>query len=51
MSALVDVQNLSKIYERGKQKIEVLHHVQLEIEARATSWRSWGRPAPARRRC
>jgi putative ABC transport system ATP-binding protein len=32
MSALVDVQNLSKIYERGKQKIEVLHHVQLQIE-------------------
>jgi putative ABC transport system ATP-binding protein len=32
MSALVDVHNLSKIYERGKQKIEVLHHVQLQIE-------------------
>ena len=32
MSALVQVQNLSKIYERGKQKIEVLHHVQLQIE-------------------
>jgi putative ABC transport system ATP-binding protein len=32
MSALVELQNLSKIYERGKQKIEVLHHVQLDIE-------------------
>src|SRR5471030_3405038 len=32
MSVLVEVQNLSKIYERGKQKIEVLHHVQLDIE-------------------
>ncbi|HEY4973964.1 MAG TPA: ABC transporter ATP-binding protein [Steroidobacteraceae bacterium] len=32
MSVLVEVQNLSKIYERGKQKIEVLHHVQLNIE-------------------
>ena len=32
MSALVEVQNLSKIYQRGKQKIEVLHHVQLAIE-------------------
>jgi putative ABC transport system ATP-binding protein len=32
MSALVEVQNLSKIYQRGKQKIEVLHHVQLDIE-------------------
>jgi putative ABC transport system ATP-binding protein len=32
MSALVEVRNLSKIYQRGKQKIEVLHHVQLDIE-------------------
>ena len=32
MSALVEVRNLSKTYERGKQKIEVLHHVQLDIE-------------------
>ena len=32
MSALVEVQNLSKIYQRGKQKIEVLHHLQLAIE-------------------
>jgi putative ABC transport system ATP-binding protein len=31
MSALVELQNLSKIYERGRQKIEVLHHVQLDI--------------------
>jgi putative ABC transport system ATP-binding protein len=32
MSALVEIRNLSKIYERGKQKIEVLHHVRLDIE-------------------
>jgi putative ABC transport system ATP-binding protein len=32
MGALVEIRNLSKIYERGKQKIEVLHHVQLDIE-------------------
>src|ERR1700738_535515 len=32
MSALVEAHNLSKIYQRGKQKIEVLHHVQLNIE-------------------
>jgi len=32
MSALVEVRNLSKVYERGKQRIEVLHHVQLDIE-------------------
>src|ERR1700723_4495873 len=33
MSALVEIRGLSKIYERGKQRIEVLHHVQLDIEA------------------
>src|SRR6202050_4741574 len=33
MSALVEIRNLSKIYERGKQKIDVLHHVQRDIEA------------------
>jgi putative ABC transport system ATP-binding protein len=32
MGALVEVRNLSKIYQRGKQKIEVLHHVQLDIQ-------------------
>ncbi|HEY3730932.1 MAG TPA: ABC transporter ATP-binding protein [Steroidobacteraceae bacterium] len=31
MSALVEIRNLSKIYERGKQTIEVLHHLQLDI--------------------
>jgi putative ABC transport system ATP-binding protein len=34
MSALVELKNLSKIYQRGKQKIEVLHHLQLDIEQR-----------------
>jgi putative ABC transport system ATP-binding protein len=32
MGALVEIRNLSKIYQRGKQKIEVLHHLQLDIE-------------------
>jgi putative ABC transport system ATP-binding protein len=32
MSALVEIRSLSKIYVRGKQQIEVLHHVQLDIE-------------------
>jgi putative ABC transport system ATP-binding protein len=32
MSALVEIHGLSKIYERGKQRIEVLHHVHLAIE-------------------
>jgi putative ABC transport system ATP-binding protein len=32
MGTLVEIRNLSKIYERGRQKIEVLHHVELAIE-------------------
>jgi putative ABC transport system ATP-binding protein len=31
MSALVEIRNLSKVYERRKQNIEVLHHVNLDI--------------------
>src|SRR5579862_8789985 len=31
MSVLVEIRKLSKVYERGKQKIEVLHHVDLDI--------------------
>ena len=32
MSMLVEIRNLSKVYERGKERIEVLHHVNLDIE-------------------
>jgi putative ABC transport system ATP-binding protein len=32
MSVLVEIRNLSKVYERGRQRIEVLHHVDLNIE-------------------
>ena len=32
MSALVEIRNVSKVYERGRQKVEVLHHVDLDIE-------------------
>ena len=32
MSALVAIRNLSKVYERGSQKIEVLHQIDLDIE-------------------
>jgi len=32
VSTLVEIRNLSKVYERGKQKVEVLHHVDLSIE-------------------
>jgi putative ABC transport system ATP-binding protein len=31
MSALVEIRSLSKVYVRGKQKLEVLHHVDLDI--------------------
>jgi putative ABC transport system ATP-binding protein len=31
MSPLVEIRNLSKVYTRGRQKIEVLHHVDLDI--------------------
>jgi putative ABC transport system ATP-binding protein len=31
MGTLIDIKNLAKTYERGKQKVEVLHHVNLAI--------------------
>ncbi|MEO7071446.1 MAG: ABC transporter ATP-binding protein [Rhodanobacter sp.] len=31
MATLIEIQNLAKTYERGKQKVEVLHHVNLAI--------------------
>jgi putative ABC transport system ATP-binding protein len=31
MSPLVEIRNLSKVYTRGRQKVEVLHHVNLDI--------------------
>ena len=31
MGNLVEIRNVSKIYERGKQKVEVLHHIDLDI--------------------
>ncbi|MGB7930895.1 MAG: ATP-binding cassette domain-containing protein, partial [Gammaproteobacteria bacterium] len=30
---LVAIRGVSKVYERGRQKVEVLHHVDLEIPA------------------
>ncbi len=32
MGTLVEIRNLSKTYERGKQRVEVLHHIDLDIE-------------------
>ncbi len=31
MSNLVEISNVSKVYERGKQRVEVLHHIDLAI--------------------
>jgi putative ABC transport system ATP-binding protein len=31
MGNLVEIRNVSKVYERGKQKVEVLHHIDLDI--------------------
>ena len=31
MGTLVEIRNVSKVYERGKQKVEVLHHINLDI--------------------
>lgn len=31
MSALIELRELSKVYERGKQKVEVLHNIDLDI--------------------
>jgi len=31
MSALIEIRDLSKVYTRGKQKIEVLHHIDLDV--------------------
>ena len=33
MGNLVEIKNLSKTYTRGKQKVEVLHHIDLDIAA------------------
>jgi putative ABC transport system ATP-binding protein len=32
MSALVEIRNLSKVYVRGKERIEVLHKINIDIE-------------------
>ncbi len=32
MAKLIEIRDLSKIYERGKQKVEVLHTINLDIE-------------------
>jgi putative ABC transport system ATP-binding protein len=33
MSVLVEIRKLSKVYQRGKEKIEVLHQIDLDIQA------------------
>ncbi|HEX7814423.1 ABC transporter ATP-binding protein [Dyella sp.] len=31
MTTLIEIRDLSKVYERGKQKVEVLHHINLDV--------------------
>ncbi|MBA3562985.1 MAG: ABC transporter ATP-binding protein [Gammaproteobacteria bacterium] len=31
MNTLIEIHDLSKVYERGKERLEVLHHIDLEI--------------------
>jgi len=31
MSALIEIRGVSKVYERGRQRVEVLHHIDLDI--------------------
>jgi len=31
MTTLIEIRDLSKVYQRGKQKVEVLHHVDLDV--------------------
>jgi putative ABC transport system ATP-binding protein len=31
MGTLIEIRDLSKVYQRGKQKVEVLHHINLDI--------------------
>ncbi|MBL0085929.1 MAG: ABC transporter ATP-binding protein [Ideonella sp.] len=33
MAKLIEIRDLSKVYTRGKQKIEVLHHIDLDVDA------------------
>ncbi|HEX6706177.1 MAG TPA: ABC transporter ATP-binding protein [Albitalea sp.] len=32
MGKLIQIRDLSKVYERGRQKVEVLHHIDLDVE-------------------
>ncbi|WP_343628040.1 ABC transporter ATP-binding protein [Roseateles sp.] len=32
VSKLIEIRDLSKVYTRGKQKVEVLHHIDLDVE-------------------
>jgi len=32
MAHLIEIRDLSKVYQRGKQKVEVLHHIDLDVE-------------------
>ena len=50
MTAMVSLKNVVKTYTRGKQMVEVLHHLDLQV-ADGDFVALMGRPDPARRRC
>jgi putative ABC transport system ATP-binding protein len=50
MARLIKIRDVSKVYERGKQKVEVLHHIDLDVE-QGDFLALMGPRAPARRRC
>ena len=39
MAAVVSLQNVVKSYTRGRQRVEVLHPLNLEVAKRANFWR------------
>ena len=44
--ALIETRDLWKTYVMGSEEIHALRGVSIEIAA-ASTWPSWGRPAPA----
>ena len=48
MSAIVSLRNVVKRYTRGKQQVEVLHSLNLDIPEGGVPRPEWDRRAPAR---
>ena len=50
MPVLVEIRDLTKTYVRGKQRVEVLHHIHLDIE-QGDFVALMGPSGPAKPRC